>query len=601
IYWDGVPPEAKAFDKENQLIFMTGPLAGIDGIAGSRWVVCGKSPTNSPEHFSWSNLGGSWGAQLKFAGYDGIVVQGKSETPVYLLIRNGAVELRDASSLWGKYSVQVRDLIKNELGKRVRVVSTGPAGDNLVSMATILADEDASGCGFGAVMGSKRLKAIAIQGKGSRATVSNPSKLRDLAKYLRDLNLDKRARFLGLPEWPLPGKIRRQICYGCISGCQRISYESVDGVEGKYFCQAADFYKQHALKYYGDQNEVPFYATRICDKYGIDTKAVDAIIKWLSKCYRGNILSDESTGIPISKLGSKEFIETLVKKIALREGFGDILAQGIYQAADYVGSEARKMITDYIYKAEQTVLYGPRMYVTHGLFYAMEPRQPIQLLHETMWPALKWINRLNKPEDGSYMSSDTIRNIGQRFWGSKSAADFSTYDGKALAAKMIQDREYAIECLILCNMLWPIIDIEQSDDHIGDPSLESKLFSAVTGRDLDEFDFYRIGERVFNIHRAILVREGHRGRKDDRLAEFNYSVPLEADALNPDCLVPGNDGEVISRKGCVVDREKFESMLGEYYQLRGWDNSTGLQTRTKLEELNLEDISSDLGKKGLVV
>ena len=148
------------------------------------------------------------------------------------------------------------------------------------------------------------------------------------------------------------------------------------------------------------------------------------------------------------------------------------------------------------------------------------------------------------------------------------------------------------------------MDVEHSEDHVGDPTLESKLYSIVTGNEVDEEGLYRIGERVFNLQRAILVREGHRGRKDDRLAEFNYTVPLEAgypESINPECLVPGKDGEPISRKGAVIDREKFERMLDEYYQLRGWDIRTGLQTKAKLGELRLEDVAGDLEKRGLIL
>ena len=165
IYWDEVSPDTRALDPANRMIFITGPLAGFSGLAGSRWQVCGKSPATTPEHFCYGNLGGSWGAYLKFAGYDGIIVQGKSEKPVYLSIDDGTVEIRDASSLWGKQSIEVREILKGELGSATRVVASGTAGDNLVVFASLLADNDSSGTsGFGAVMGSKKLKAIAVAG-----------------------------------------------------------------------------------------------------------------------------------------------------------------------------------------------------------------------------------------------------------------------------------------------------------------------------------------------------------------------------------------------------------------------------------------------------
>ncbi len=199
------------------------------------------------------------------------------------------------------------------------------------------------------------------------------------------------------------------------------------------------------------------------------------------------------------------------------------------------------------------------------------------------------------------MSGEVVRGIGKRFWGSELAFDFSTYDGKALAAKRIQDCIYANECLILCGFVYPITDVEHTNDHLGDPTIESKLYSAITGNEVDEEGLYRIGERVFNLQRAILTREGHRGKKDDQIVEANYTLPLESEIFNGKCQVPGKDGETISRKGLVVDREKFGKMRDEYYQLRGWDVSSGLQTKAKLEEFGLEDIARDLEQRGLVV
>lgn len=165
---------------------------------------------------------------------------------------------------------------------------------------------------------------------------------------------------------------------------------------------------------------------------------------------------------------------------------------------------------------------------------------------------------------------------------------------------MIQDRQYAKECLVLCDYLWPITDLESSEDHVGDPALESKILSAVTGDDIDELGLYGIGERVFNLQRAILAREGHCGRAFDDLPDYCFNEPLEYDHLNPGCLVPGRNGEVISRQGSVVDRSGFERMKDEYYDLRRWDAATGLQTGTTLEQLQLGDIANDLEHRGLI-
>jgi aldehyde:ferredoxin oxidoreductase len=206
---------------------------------------------------------------------------------------------------------------------------------------------------------------------------------------------------------------------------------------------------------------------------------------------------------------------------------------------------------------------------------------------------------MNKTE-GSYLSTDVFRKVAKRFWGSELAADFSTYEGKAQATKMIQDRECAKESLILCDWMWPITHAKYSNGHIGDPTLESRILSAVTGEEVSEEELYLTGERIFNLQRAISIREGHCGRESDVLPEPFYTRPLKWSVQDPECLAPGKDGAVISRKGAVVDREKFEQLKDEYYRLRSWNIGTGLQTIAKLNELMLQDIAEDLLQRRLV-
>ena len=599
IYWDEVSPEIKALDPENRLIFATGPLAGLPAIAGSRWQVCGKSPACSPEHFCYANLGGTWAAQLKFTGYDAIIVQGKSDKPVYLVLNDGNIEIRDATTLWGKGAVEARETLKSELGNTTKVVAIGPAGENMVVMATLLADKDASGSGgLGAVMGSKNLKAIAIGGTKKGVNIAKPDRFRELLAYFRT---SRQGVPMGAEDLAPGLKVKRDLCYGCIGSCIRKTYEAENGNTGKFVCQAGVFYLSSAAKYYETPGDVPFFATKLCDNYGIDTQAIEAMLHWLWECYQADILTDKDTGIPLSKFGSFEFIETLVRKISFRDGFGDILAHGTVAAADLIGTKAKEQVKDIVSKAGALDLYGPRLYNTAALLYATEPRMPIQQLHQISFPAGKWLNWANKLEN-SYVSPSVIRSIAKRFWGSEIAADFSTYEGKGLAAKMIQDREYAKECLIVCDWLWPILDVEHSDDHAGDPAFESKVLAAVTGNEMDEEGLCHIGERVFNLQRAILAREGHRNRASDSLPNSFFTVPLHRlRGLNPEGLVPGKEGQVLSRKGAVVDREGFEKMKDEYYQSRQWDVATGLQTKAKLAELELEDITPELEQRGLVL
>ncbi len=603
IHWDEVPPAIKALDPENRLVFMTGPVAGVPGFAGSRWQVSGKSPVH--DQWSYCNLGGAWGAQLKFAGYDGIIIQGKSNKLVYLLIEDDKVELRDASPLKGKGAITTRRQLKAELGNSFRVVAVGAAGEQGVHFATLTADQDSSGSGgLGAVMGSKNLKAIAVSGHG-KVGIAHRDAVRDLRKELK--------KFKSRPGiWPTmldQERIKKDLCFGCINGCMRATYTPEKGEAGKYICQSAMFYEVRGQRHYGEVTDVSFKANKLCDDYGVDTRAVEAIIMWLVRCYKSGVLGEEETGLPFSKIGSLEFIDALLRKIAFREGFGDILADGTIKAAEKTGKGSEKFITDYMARSGEILVYGARLYLTTGLLYAFDPRLPIQQLHEVSMQALAWAAReigmggeyADESSPFHYMTSVLFRKIAKRFWGDEICADFSTYEGKARAAAKIQDRQFAKECLILCDFSYPVIHSPVTEDHVGDPTLESRICEAVTGRDIDEKGLYREGERAFNLQRAILAREGRRGREYDRIEEFNFSMPLKGEWGNPECLVPGKGGEPFSRKGLVVDRDEFEKMKDEFYDIRGWDVATGFQTRAKLVELDLADVADGLEREGLLV
>jgi aldehyde:ferredoxin oxidoreductase len=594
IYWEEVLPEGGAFDPANRLIFATGPCAGFYGLSGARWVVCGKSPATDPQLFTHANLGGSWGTELKFAGFDALIVQGKAEKPVYLLIDDGKIKIEDASSLWGKGAAQTRQIIKGKHGDYFRVVAAGPGGDNMTAMALLLADNDSSGSGgLGGVMGSKNLKSIAVRGSGVMRA-ARPGRLQELLEYVAKLRKDAPQSDSGVG-----GGDRTDHCSDCTDECNRGLYEAADGSKGKFMCSSSSFYKELAFRYYGELNDVPFYANRLCDDYGLNTKSVAPIIAWLERCYEAGLLTEKETGLPLTKIGSLEFIQALLETIAYRRGFGEILGNGIHKAALEVGGGAEELVYDDVTKAGERMTYAPKAYITTGLLYAVDSRQPIQQLHEVIRLGILWV-RWAKGSPNANLSSSVFRNIARKFWGSELAADFSTYDGKALAAKMIQDRQLAKECLILCDNVWPIAYVEHSDDHVGDPTLESKVFSAITGRDLSEDEFYRVGEKVLNLQRATMIREGLRGRDGDILSEASFTVPLKSERLNPDCLFPGQNGEIISRKGAVFERDKFLSMLSEFYELRGWNRENGLQTKVKLEDLDLSDVARDLEKRGLL-
>lgn len=592
LYWDQMVSDRAALDPTSVLIIVTGPLAGFSGLAGSRWQICGKSPASTPQSFNYSNFGGSWGAYLKFAGYDGLIIRGAAHELTYLFIHDGVCEFRDARHMKGIGTVQARESLKSELGKEVRVLAIGPAGENLVSFASLLADDDASGSGgFGAVMGSKKLKAIAVVGK-SRPEAANPIKLRELTDFLRDIK--KGGKPQQTPPIPRGMKARRRACFGCISGCERSLLETADGKRGKHLCNSGIFYEARAHSYYRQFNSVPFLANRICDNYGLDTNVIESMVLWLSRCYSANILSELDVGLPLSKIGSLEFINGLVRKVSLREGFGSTLANGIFEAARSIGKDAEKLLGDHFFLDGTVVGYCPRMYITNALIFALEPRQTFPQLAEvrrTVWKWLDWVNGVKSPR----VSADDMRFIASHFWGGDDAGDFSTYTGKALAAKMIQDRHYVKESSTLCHFSWHISNFE-----FHRPGVIAEILSAITGNQYSEESVYQLGERIFNLQRAINVRERRSGREADTLPEFWYTIQLKESLMNPKLLAPGPNGEPVTRKGSVLDRRQFEFMKDEYYRLRGWDVLSGLQTESKLAELDLIDVARELKKLNLV-
>lgn len=591
LYWELVPPQTKAFEPDNCFICVNGPLAGFTGFASSRWLACGKTAASDPESFSWGNLGGSWGVKLKYAGYDGIAVQGKSEKPVYLYIHDGKVETRDASHLWGKNTFDTIDRLKAELGKEVSVLTIGQAGENLVVFANVMADQGASGSGgTGSIMGSKNLKAIVVAGN-KKPRPADPGRLSRLAEYLHPV----KGPFPPLP-WVIPGRTKQERCFDCGLGCPRLSYME-NGRRYKLYCQQVDVYRRPALKYHNGWDDVILLATRLCDGYGLDCSVTQAMIEWLIRCYKEGVLTGKNTGLPLSKIGGADFIEALTRKIAYREGFGELLANGTLKAAAKISGRAREL-TGYsiINRSNEVIDYDPRLLLHNALLIATEPRKPVYPDHEAIGLLFAWLNWAGLASNTT-LSPEYTREMATKYWGSIEAGDYTTYAGKALASKRIQDRSCAMESLVLCNCHWP--GLFKTNPEIGGPELASQVFSAVTGRETDEGELEKIGERIFNQQRAVMLRQEWHGRNTDTLLEYQHEKPLEYLRYNRDCTVIGKDSEFKSRKGAVVERAEFEELKNEYYALRGWDISTGLPTGDRLKKLQLADVADDLVKRGL--
>ncbi len=597
LYWEEVMPEVGALEPENRLILMSGPLVATGAQGASRFEVVGKSPMILPEGFCYGNLGGYFAPFLKKAGYDGVMVSGRADRPCYILVTDGKAEIRDASSLWGKSVSEVRDALQGEHGKNVHFVTTGKAGENLCRNATLMTDHEGSATGgFGAVLGSKNLKAIAVVGTGKPAVA--------MQKELTELNkLTIKMSERGTLRMPTPKKliqyVKKAPCYQCGMDCLRGVFRTASGREAVRKCQSLVFYMPYAFMRPDGDADTTVDATALCNEYSLCTMEMSNVIEWLAACHRAGVLTEDEIGLDMADVGSADFIQRLVMMIANREGMGDVLAEGLLRAGEKLGDAAKAQFTDNMAGVGMTGAYSAREYVTNALLYAMEPRQPIAMLHEVSYMIARWLLHLIRP-NLSPTTAEVFRNAATRFWGGDKAWDFTTYEGKALATVIIQDRTLMKDSLVLCDTIWPMMDSFNTPDHVGDPTLESKLFSAVTGIDTDEQGLLAYGERIFNQQRAILLREGWKAKKDDTPAEYNFVEPVESDMLNPHLIVPGPTEEPVSIRGNVLDRKKFEEMREEFYDLRGWDPSSGLQKKETLTRLGMSDVAEELGNAGLL-
>ena len=599
IYWEEVGPDVGAFDPENRLILMSGPLGATGTQGASRFEVVGKSPMLMPEGFCYGNLGGFFGPYLKRAGYDGVVISGRSEKPVYLWIHDGKAQMLDASLLWGKGVYAVRDILKETHGKNVRFVTTGVAGENMCRSANLMTDNEGSATGgFGAVMGSKNLKAVAVLGTG-RPAVANPEELKSLNKLAVKLN--KRDPLMAPYPEEQVRRTGKSSCYQCGLDCKyRNSFRTASGKDVVRKCQAMFVYFPWVMGRPGESAETAVDATGICNDLSICTMEMYNIVQWLDTCYEAGYLTDKETGLEIAKLGTLPFFEKLANMIARREGFGDVLAAGLLRAGEKLGSEARAHFANEVSGVGDGANYSAREYLMNGLLYALEPRQPIAMLHEISWLTGLWVMHQSNPES-SPVTSAVFRAAAAKFWGNEQAWDLNTHAGKAQAAAKIIDRTYAKDSLLLCDSAWPIMVSWNTPDHVGDATLESRIFSAVTGRKTDEAGLHQYGERIFNLQRGVLLREGRRPKTDDVLKEFNFTDPVETVFMNPAVIVPGPGEEVVSRKGKTLDRDVFEAMRKEFYNLRGWDAESGLQKAETLEGLGLSDLVQDLKQIDMIV
>ncbi len=599
IYWETVNPEIDAFDPANHLIFMTGPLVATGAQGATRMSVVGKSPMAYPEQYCYGNIGGFFGPELKKAGYDGLVITGRASKPVYLWINDDNAELRDASALWGNGAYRTAEMLQQSHGDKARFLTTGTAGENLVRSAIIFGSHSStSTAGFGAVMASKNLKAVVVRGT-SRPAVDNTEKLKELNRYT--IQMSKRLDLTIPPDTMMSGhghlleRIGKGGCYQCGLDCIRNKYRYGKRPELEAYrrCQSMEYYMPWMFSREDEPVDTFFNAPVLANDYSICTFELRSVINWLYACYQANSLTEEETGLPLSKIGTLGFLEKLLHSITYREGLGKYLAEGLVRASEQISEKARSMLGPEVLPIGETDVNLPRSTVVHALLDPMEPRMSRPMVHGGFARSAWMANQMNPGINP--ITPEIFCRIAEAFWGSAAAADVSSYEGKALAAVKIQNRTYAEDSLGLCDFAWPLIYSFSKPDPVGDPDLEARIFTAVTGISGDEIE--RCAERTVNVQRLIMIREGRGRLKDDYPPEVNFTDSLNGAGK---IIVPGPGGEPVDATGKVLDREKFGDMLKEYYRLRGWNEATGIPIADNLSALGLGDMVPVQGFKRTV-
>jgi aldehyde:ferredoxin oxidoreductase len=580
-FYEEVPGGIDPLGLSNKLIFMTGPLTGTASASASRYSVVSKSPQTGL--WGQANSGGSFGPALKRSGFDGIIFEGTSPNPVFLKILDGEAELLDASHLWGKTVPETDDALQESNSQKLTVAAIGPAGENLVTYAAIMNNKNraAGRCGLGAVMGSKKLKAIACAGSQS-IQLANKSGFHDTATKQFNL-IDESILKVGFDTFGTNmvadfvhvrgGYPTRNWQQGVFEGIDEINAQAimdtvfVDGISCfacPITCGRRTEIKEGKWK--GDKGEGPEYestntlgsmcgvsdinaitkANYLCNEYGLDTISTGATIAFAIECFEKGILTKDQTGGLEITFGDGETVVSLVEKIALREGIGDLLALGTRAMAERLGQGSEKFAMQV--KGLELPAYDSRAAKITGLGYVTANRGGDHMT--------------------GYIQGPTFIDVPFLIVEDSSIRD--PFQANPEEAHILVDMENAMAVLDAfggCKFMGMLLPVDELIE----------LFENATGWSFTEEDFRKAGERIYNLTRAACIREGV-SREDDLLPERLMSEPLP-------------DGPA---KGMVNDREMLDLMKDAYYDFRGWDLETGIPTKEKLSELDLEDLIPDL-------
>ena len=603
ILYDEVGPDVDPLGPENIVIFAPGTFAGSNMTQTCRTEITTKHPQTGS--IGTGNTGGFWGLQLKRAGVDVLVVRNQSEKPVYLWIDDDKVEIRDASRLWGKDVYETTRILENESSRKVPVIAIGQAGENLVPYACSITTyhHGANRNGAGAVMGSKKLKAVAVWGtraprparpeafqaaltamrereEVSRNAMRMPGSFTGggdaVRRYVEGGGLRAKNYQAGFlpnfvetrgPEMARKYATEERSCHACPANC----FEIGEVKEGKYAGTwvARPTFAGVNISFGGlcaiDNIPAIMKCKELCQRFGMDYVGACGVLAFAMELYqRGIITKGDTDGLDLS-WGNDDSAVELLRKIAYREGFGDVLAGGCVKAAETIGRGSKQYAMTW--KGVEPMCGDPRSHQKIAVLCDMtNPRggDNIKGGHNAQDPDIYdpnwWVDKFDLPDE-----------VKRKVFKTSPEEISSTWDGKALYCKYLQD----------LYQLQNALGVGQSGRLSIGPTYLSRLYSAYTGFDTTPEGMWQIGERVFNLFKAYAVRQGQ-SRKDDNVPDRFYDEPLP-------------DGPC---KGAVLSRTTIDKVLDEYYEARGWDKQSGLPTAWKLNELGLGDIASDLSKLG---
>lgn len=580
ILYDEVKPKTDPFDPENRLIFFTGPANGTIAPMAAKFGVACKSPGTN----TWMDTycSGSFGYELKYAGYDCLVISGKSKKPVYLFVNDDKVEIRDACKLWGRDTFKTQFMIKNELkDDTIGVACIGVGGENLVRYACIISDQRAAGAGgAGAVMGSKNLKAVAARGT-KKVAVPDFNKLVELVqkvvktfkanpgykvhgKYGSGAGVLRLQKIGALPtnnwreevfdaaeeisaEKQHERYVKKNVCcISCFVPCSK--YTVVDDPNSPYYGAVTvgpEYEGQYGLgTVVGNRSlEALIKADQLSDYYGLGQISAGVCIAFAMECYEKGLISRKETDGLDLRFGNHEALIEMLRKIAYREGLGDILAEGVKAAAEKLGKIVGKDLSYYALEAKGMEVAGhsPRSVKSQAIGWAITSKGST---HMDVRPYAE--------ESGEI--------------------DRKAVVGKGKLAKDCQDRTAIEDSLIICRFEERVGGLFLTQTHVD-------IVNLVTEMGIDLKELIRIAERINLLERAFNLREGFR-RKDDTIPERFMEEPI------PKGL----------SKGMVTPKQELDIMLDEYYEARGCDKRTGIILPEKLRELGVNDVARDMEK-----